>query len=343
MHYIIYGTGLFSIISTALALSGSKMWLADLSTHLIPQHVFVQLLFLVYLFYKKRSITSTGGLLLIICTVAALTGNYRAISPLYRKQHEVKIQSVDENCKSSDFSFTVLNLWSSNPYPQKVADYLKNQNPDILILVEVTPQWEKALTGLGSIYKNQVVTVREDNFGLAVYSKFPILSSKIYETDEEKRPIIYCRVQLGDLSEMDVLAIHPTPPKHPRYFNLRTKYFKRVTEIINILNDKPPASHKPMVVGGDFNCPHWSPFFKTLLQETSLLDTGAGLGFSPTWPTYLPFLLGPIDHCITSKGIKVLARGTGPFLWSDHFPLELHMTISKNQPVEYAEKSESKR
>jgi endonuclease/exonuclease/phosphatase (EEP) superfamily protein YafD len=77
---------------------------------------------------------------------------------------------------------------------------------------------------------------------------------------------------------------------------------------------------------GDLNTPPWSGPLRRLMQQAHLSDSHRGYGLESSWPTWAWPLRVAIDNCLVSPGLAVVARGTGPDLGSDHFPLtvELH-------------------
>jgi endonuclease/exonuclease/phosphatase (EEP) superfamily protein YafD len=340
-RYLVKGIGFLSLAGTAIAMSGSRIWLADLTTHLIPQFIVIQILLLIYLIYiddhiyiddclTKTSLVRPGCLFCVLTVLTALTCNYLLVTNIYFPKPSASRNLIN----SQQLSLTVVNLWSSNPCPEDLVNYLLKDVPHLLVLIEVTPQWEKSLTPLYRNYEHRVLDVREDNFGLALFSKLPILSSKIHRTDNNGRPMIQGIIELSKGKTVEVFAVHPTPPKHPQYFNLRTTYLKTLIELVN------SEQTKDIIVAGDFNSTHWSPHFKSILADTKLLDTAQGFGFTATWPTYIPFLLGPIDHCLVSSEIGVLERKRGPFVWSDHFPLELKLNLTDKPEERVFQKKE---
>ncbi len=53
----------------------------------------------------------------------------------------------------------------------------------------------------------------------------------------------------------------------------------------------------------------------------ALATTVSGFGLKPTWPTSLPLLMIPLDHCLLSPGLRVTSFEVGPRVGSDHLPV----------------------
>jgi endonuclease/exonuclease/phosphatase (EEP) superfamily protein YafD len=78
---------------------------------------------------------------------------------------------------------------------------------------------------------------------------------------------------------------------------------------------------------GDLNMTSWSPAFKHYQAQGELDDTRGGYGVQPTWPTWMPLLLVPLDHIWVSKEIRVHNREIGPRVGSDHRPVMLDFSL----------------
>lgn len=56
-------------------------------------------------------------------------------------------------------------------------------------------------------------------------------------------------------------------------------------------------------------------------------DSSEGRGLQWSWPAGFRPLAIPIDHCLTSSGLRIDSRGMGPYIGSDHFPLVVDLEI----------------
>jgi endonuclease/exonuclease/phosphatase family metal-dependent hydrolase len=86
-------------------------------------------------------------------------------------------------------------------------------------------------------------------------------------------------------------------------------------------------NNQPTVVVGDFNITPWSQYFEEFVQKTRLRDARKGIGVYPTWLAQFPPLAIPIDHGLTSNGIKVGSFSLGSSFGSDHLPVILDFSI----------------
>lgn len=165
---------------------------------------------------------------------------------------------------------------------------------------------------------------REDNFGVALYSRYPLARSEIRQIGEAAVPSVIAEVELPD-GPVTVIATHPLPPDGPENSRLRNEQLARLPGIVKQMRS-------PVLLLGDLNATPWSFHFKQLLRRSGLRDSSQGRGVQGTWPTYLPVLLIPIDHCLYTAGVHVVGRGTGPRVGSDHYPLVVDFVLTDPSP-----------
>lgn len=161
---------------------------------------------------------------------------------------------------------------------------------------------------------------REDNFGIAFFSKHPFLRSEIRDIGEADVPSVIAVMKLPD-GPLTLIATHPLPPASQEYSRLRNDQLARLPEIVRQANS-------PVLLLGDLNATPWCSHFKQLLRQSGLRDSSQGRGVQGSWPTCLPILLIPIDHCLHTAGVQVIGRTTGPKVGSDHFPLVVDFVLA---------------
>jgi endonuclease/exonuclease/phosphatase (EEP) superfamily protein YafD len=111
-----------------------------------------------------------------------------------------------------------------------------------------------------------------------------------------------------------VVATHPFPPVRSAVAVERNRQLAAIA-------DFTASETGEVVVVGDLNVSPWSPYFQDLLRDGKLRDSRRGFDLQPTWPTFCPPLMTPIDHVLTSGGLAVSGRRTGPNIGSDHRPI----------------------
>jgi endonuclease/exonuclease/phosphatase (EEP) superfamily protein YafD len=199
-----------------------------------------------------------------------------------------------------------MNVLTSNPAKDQVADYILKMNPEVVVLAEVNESWEQAMVRrLSATHPHQIIESREDNFGIAAFSKRPFKSAEIREIGED--------VPSVDLffDEFRLIGTHPVPPMNPAYFRSRNQQLTALTREI-------AGAKEPLILCGDLNCTPWSPFLKDFMSGAGLQDSARGFGIFPTWTGATIFFGLPLDHIFHNSAIVVTHREIGPDLGSDH-------------------------
>ncbi|MCM8541456.1 MAG: endonuclease/exonuclease/phosphatase family protein [Lentisphaeraceae bacterium] len=200
----------------------------------------------------------------------------------------------------------VLNVFTANKNHQAVLDLIKAEDPEHIVLTEVNERWFTEIhNALVKDYPYILEHPRSDNFGIMFLSKKKFVGEKIFANG---LPVIKAK-----FSTFTLLAVHPLPPINKKYFTERNNFLGNIK---NWIKDE-----KNILICGDFNTVPWSPFFKDVLNESKLRNCSKGYGINTSWPTNIPFLRIPIDHCLISESGSVKNFFRGPIVGSDHFPI----------------------
>lgn len=194
-------------------------------------------------------------------------------------------------------------------------ELILTEQPDFVLLLEVTPEWAKALEFLKPEYPYAHVIPRNDSGGIAFYSRH-----KITDLHIEPLPAIIAGLETPD-GRVTIIGAHPPSPRNAVDFEKRNFQLAKVGQLAR-------APSGPVVVMGDLNTTSWSPFFQDFLAESQLLDSRRGFGVEASWPWFsLRVLRIPIDHCLASPDVSILNRRIGPNVGSDHRPLVVDFAL----------------
>ena len=195
-----------------------------------------------------------------------------------------------------------------------VTKAIAEARADIIVLQEFTPAWRDQVQSLSAEYPFYEPIPRPDGGGMAIFSRYPLIGVEVLTLDASTHVAVLARVNV-DGTVVSILALHPPAPVRSDKFANRNRQF---TEAVLLLK----SIGGPRVLIGDLNTTMWSPYFRELVRDSGLRDARLGFGLQPSWPMALPKLFQiPIDHCLVSDDIEVVAVKAGGHIGSDHRPL----------------------
>lgn len=221
------------------------------------------------------------------------------------------------------------NVYQYNKSFAKTLNLLLKRSPDVIFLVETDQAWIENLSELEKSYPHRLLLPLENTYGLAFYSKLPILRQEINYLIDEKIPSIEVDLRLHDGSEITLFGIHPTPPVPGE--NLQST--DRDAEIL-MVGKKAKNHPKPSLVIGDLNDVAWSYTTRLFLKISGMADPRRGRGFYSTFHAKIPIFRWPLDHVFLSHHFGLSSMRVLPGIGSDHFPIELKATLTQSKTVE---------
>lgn len=211
------------------------------------------------------------------------------------------------------------NVYSGNRRYARLLESVANEDPDIIFLQEVTADWVTQTHSLQTDYPFVYAEPRSGNFGIAVYSRVPFDSITHIDSPPLGYPTIITRMTRGG-KPLTLISSHPTIPLGSALYDARNEHMESLAELV-------AAQTGDVILSGDFNASIWGPRYRKLVESSQLRDTRKGFGVLPTWPTFLPIAMIPIDHVLVSDGITVLDMKTGRRTGSDHLPLVVTLSL----------------
>ncbi len=291
-------TSLFSMT----AFLGGGWWLFDITSHFRVQYLAILLV-----------VTGIGAMrgmhqLASLCLFSALLDLF-AIRTLWIHPHD----DTRSDLGAPVFRTLLLNVRTENQDKARCLAFLQKSDADIIALSEADNAWADALAPLRKSHPQVLSEPRDDNFGLIMFSRFPVKRSQVVQLGEAEVPTIEADLELpGGIVRLFIT--HPLPPGSRENTRLRDGQLALLAERVSRLDGT-------VVVLGDLNTTPWGSSFRDFKHVSGLNDTSEGQGWQPTWPTAFPFMLIPLDHAFTTSDLRVVERRIGPGLGSDHYPL----------------------
>lgn len=296
-------------IGTLSGFLGKLAWWLDLTSHFRVQYFIVFLILSLYYHFLRKKILTVISIVFIVI-------NLCVIIPLF-----IPPPDLTQTSKNS-YRVMLINVNTQLGLPQKVLNSIKKSDPDFIIIEEINSWWIKQLFSLKKKYPYRMVKERNDNFGIALFSKYSFVKSKIVYIGVADVPSVYGKFHLNG-NPLTIIGTHPVPPTGRENSCYRNDQLTKLPEFIKQFQG-------PLLLLGDLNISPWSHYFYELLKDSKLLDSSKGRGMQPTWPTYFWPLLIPIDHCLHNNGITIQGKETGPDINSDHYPLIIDFSIIEN-------------
>jgi endonuclease/exonuclease/phosphatase (EEP) superfamily protein YafD len=201
---------------------------------------------------------------------------------------------------------------------------IKQTNPDIVALAEVSPAWFQGLQEVAASYPHRV----DLGFGFQGLSLW--FRERPYLFDMPNLPTLdgspYLRVSFPFAgSTRHLWLIHPSSPLRRRG---RFEGYPELSSLAKRIRENGGST----IVIGDFNSTDGSPYFRDFEAVTGLRDTRLGFGRQSSWPVGFPYQIA-IDHAFVSNDLAVTARWRGPSIGSDHRPIIVDLAPSSQAAI----------
>jgi endonuclease/exonuclease/phosphatase (EEP) superfamily protein YafD len=285
---------------------GSLAWWLEIFSHFRIQYIVVfAVLTLGCALFRQWKWAAAFSLLLLFNAIPVVS----FVLPL---------QPFDDGT-SPALKMALMNVNSVRGDPDQVLAFLQKENPDLILLEEITPEWMQRLAPVLDEYPNQQVNTRNDNFGMGLFSRVEPTVARLKYWGSAGVPSIVASMEV-DGHPFTLMATHPLPPAGAVYSRLRNEQLMEVADFAATIQG-------PLILIGDLNCSPWSPQYRRFIDRCGLLNSSEGRRIYPTWPSFIPWLQIPIDHCLYDDGIVIRSKIVGKSIGSDHLPLLVEFSL----------------
>lgn len=303
--------GIAVLAVTVAGWCGGWYWLLDIASHFRWYWLLAALTGLAACIRWRRPVA-------IACLGAAALANGRDLLPAWLPPPP---PSASPDHPTPDVYVISVNVHRLNDSPAATVAYLRDRRPDMVAVLEVEDAWAAVLDELGDVFPHRVIHPRDDNFGIALLSRWPLGEVAVEGLGGSPFPSVLATAA-HPAGPLRIVATHPMPPWNSRYAALMVDQFDAVAAAV-------AASPVPCLVMGDFNATPWSHAFRRLIARSGLKDTSLGRGLQPTWNARLPAPRIPIDHILAPADVAVVRRSVGPDIGSDHLPVEAVLRLPR--------------
>lgn len=297
---------LYVPILTVTSFCGDVFWMLELTTHFRLQYLLLATFFLP-LFALFKMWRWAGVALLCLAINAAY------VVPWYLPN------SAQANGEGQKLRLLLSNVLWDNDQHADVIEFVRREKPDLAFFQEVTPRWAKEFAALNTEFPHSRLHPEDEAGGMAVFSRMPFVRAELAPLADYNGPAVIVQINIGNRL-VSIVSVHPPPPGGKKNFDHRTEILNQTAAFVNPLPE-------PKILIGDLNTTMWSPYYKRFVGQIGLKNARKGFGVLPSWPTQLPPLFIPIDHCLVSQEIQVTNVRTGGLVGSDHLPLVVDLQI----------------
>jgi len=187
------------------------------------------------------------GVLLILLLIFSILVSLKTIipyTPIAKKQID------DATDKAGDIlKLLIHNVYQYNTEYDKLLELIKEQSPDVILLLETGIEWDRATQSLKSDYPYVVKEIRENTYGIIMMTRLPVLEGGINHLVSEEIPSAEMLVKVGE-QQVRILGIHPEPPL-PGHASTSIPKEKEILASATYLSTKLNLDHA--ILAGDLN------------------------------------------------------------------------------------------
>jgi endonuclease/exonuclease/phosphatase (EEP) superfamily protein YafD len=248
-----------------------------------------------------------------VATVAAAIYAFAPVLPWYFGS-----EAASPVAPTPHFEILVANVYYSNRKFDRIQRLVAEEDPDVVVLVEVNELWLRKLRPLRERYPFHFEVPDERYVGLALYSRLPIANARPVRIGDSSSPSIAATLATS-AGEVDILLVHPEAPVDSAAIRSRNTQIRALAQHVR-------DSGRPTILAGDLNLTMWNDGYLPLERIARLHNARAGHGIGPTWPA-IARLGVPIDHILATPDVSL--RGFRPLrsVGSDHLPIAAEFAL----------------
>ncbi len=303
-------------LGAGMTLFARHFWIADLIANLRVQLVLGLLGMIVILLFLRR-----WRMVLVVTAVIAWQTSW--LVSAFQSSH-VAMPSANNPDASTpagqpqNLRVFLANVLTRNQQHGHVTSQIREADPDVIVILELSSKLNATLQREFGESHNYAISEPQDdgNFGIGIWSRFPLTDAKIFHLNSQWIPSIEAEVEFNK-RRIRVFATHPIPPMGSRNFAERNQHLALLGKRIRQQHVDDPE-HTTLLLG-DLNLTPWSPLFHDFLESSGLKNSAVGYGFQPTWYCGDSFPFGLVlDHALHSDDFSCVNRRVFPENGSDH-------------------------
>lgn len=294
-------------LSSLARLSGNlDYWFIDILSHFPLQYALLAFIILLAGLWRRAVTIVVPAVLLLVFNLSVFVGPGKAVHASVTAAGTFNVYSANLHVSNDDLSGLVSELGK--------------MDPEMVLLLEVTPQHRGQLESVIREYPYHIQKsyIGEREIGFIFLSKFKVFSSNVTWLSDVCNVLLEAKVEIGNEPVM-FYGLHARRPDIGNFAERKEQFLRLAADI--------KEQKLPVIIAGDFNTTPYAPIFRQFTAMSGLRDSREGFGWQPSWPTFFPPLWIPIDHILVSPEIQVYRRATGSYIGSDHYPVFAELAI----------------
>ncbi len=309
-----------------------------------PYGVLINLIFTIFWIIFRKWYALISFLVLAI-GISSFNNHFRFFSQ--------NTDACEDSFKVMSYNVRVFGAYADKNNKQirdNIFGFVRDENPDILNFQEFYEGKKIGFAIQDSLKKHQDFKykhvyfsyfTRKQKFGIATYSKYPIVNKEVIEfpnttnsciisdikINKDTVRIFNCHLESLRFTQADYNFIDSlTKPRRDIkiqqaqniYTRLKKAYQKRAVQL-NLITEAIKKTPYPVLLCGDFNDPPSSytyHFLSKYLQD-SFVEQGVGKGVT----FYRGLISYRIDYILHTKGINCCTFNVPKVEYSDHYPI----------------------
>ena len=293
-----------------------------LGTVLVIGRWLLLILGVVFIYFTKKRVTPKWLRVSVIVSVLMISIEFGWV-----KIHEHRLKSTEAEI---ELSLMTYNLFFKNKSPNSIIARIKDSNPDILVVQELTPKWKIDLdNSIGASYLYKKLIPLHGTHGIGIYSKHPISNHQILNNDNNLpfAQIIELKIGNKDIQLINAHLASPAkavenPESFFEFYRINYKIIEQQIIVLNKLAIESKDQFDAQVLIGDLNTTPYEPLFREMKNEWTNLNASVGSRFNFNFPNssrIIPFLT--LDYIMLRGNVKCLETKIVEGGSSDHLAL----------------------
>ena len=228
-----------------------------------------------------------------------------------------------ENCPvGRQLSLLNANVLMPNREFGRLLKLVEERKPDVLLLLEPGPEWERAVSPLLKTYPFRLSEPLPNTYGMILLSRLPMVG-RLEHLLQPGVPSANVRLRLDGGEVMALRALHPEPPFPGDDSG------ERDAELVLVGRNVREEGRAAIVIG-DLNDVAWSRTSRLFRKVAGMNDPRVGRGFYPTYNAKYPVLRWPLDHLFVSPHFELMSIDLLPDIGSDHLPIYFQLCLTED-------------